>query len=221
MDFIPFFKYWYLEIKQVLSGSYSPHRRFRPMICDNPYPTHCPGDNSGDVVDEYSKIPAAVGDHTPLRQRLALNGCRNPKVHNRHQHRAEDDLPAGHHGVPQQLLHPFSSLAHLSFSYSFTPKGMGSHHHRAPDTPAVPGRLRSTALSLLPQADEQELYPPLAEKAWKHASLLGKLSCCKIKAQYTWLRSWCLSVVTTVSHMHNWNTGKLVEPCREARDTPT
>lgn len=34
-----------------------------------------------------------------------------------------------------------------------------------------------------------------AENAWKHASLLGKLSCCQINAKYTWVRSWCLSVV--------------------------
>lgn len=96
---------------------------------------------------------------------------------------------------PSQLLHTLSSLAHLSFSYSFTPKALGSHHHRTPDAPAAPGRLRSTALSLLPQPDEQELYPPLAENAWKHASLLGKLNCWQINAKYTWVKSWCLWVV--------------------------
>lgn len=96
---------------------------------------------------------------------------------------------------PQQLLHTLSSLAQLSFSYSFTPKVLGSHHHRTPDVPAVPGRLRSMALSLLPKPDEQELYSPLAEYAWKHASLLGKLSCCQRNAKNTWVRSWCLSVV--------------------------
>lgn len=168
---------------------------FRPMICDDLYSTHCPGDNLGNVVDEYSKTPAVVGDHTPLQQCPVLNGCRSPKVHLPPPHRAEDDLPARHHSVPQQLLHTLSSLAHLSFSYSFTTKVLGSHHHRTPDAPAVPGRLRSTALSLLPQPDEQELYPPLAENAWKHASLLGKLNCCQINAKYTWVKSWCLSVV--------------------------
>lgn len=120
----------------------------------------------------------------------ALKGCRSPKVHHPHPQKAEDDLPVRNHGGSQQLLHPLSSLAQLSFSYSFTPKGLGSHHHRTPDAPAVPGM----ALSL-PQADEQELYPPLAENAWKHASLLGKLSCCQINAKYTWVRSRCLSVV--------------------------
>lgn len=172
----------------------TPLTHFRPMICDNPCPTHCLGDNLGNVADEYSKTPAVVGDHAPLQWWPALNVCRCPKDHHPHPHRAEDDLPAGHHSVPQPLLHPLSSLTHLNFSYSFTPKGLGSHQHRTPDASTVHGRLRSTALSLLPQADEQELYPPLAGNAWKHASLLEKLSC-QINAKYAWVRSWCVSVV--------------------------
>lgn len=166
------------------------------MICDNPFPTYCPGDNLGNLADEYSKTyPAVVGDPAPLQWWPVLNDCRSPKVHNPHLHRAEDDLPAGHHSVPQQPLYPLSSLAHLSFSYASIPKGLESHHHRTPDVPAFPSRLRSMALSLLPQADEQKLYPPLAKNAWKHATLLGKLSCCQINAKYTWVKSWCLPVV--------------------------
>lgn len=109
--------------------------------------------------------------------------------------------PARHHGVLQQLLHPLSSPAHLSFSYSFTPKGWSSHHHRTPDAPEVPGRLRSTALSLLPQADEQELYPPLAENDWKHASLLGKVL--SNKCQIHMGKELVPISGTTASHMHN------------------
>lgn len=84
---------------------------FRPMFCDNLYSAHCPGDNLGNVVDEYSKTPAVAGDRAPLQQRPVLNGCRSPKVHHPPPHRAEDDLPARHHGAPQQLLHTLSSLA--------------------------------------------------------------------------------------------------------------
>lgn len=127
----------------------TPLTGFRHMICDNCYPTHCPGDNLGNVADEYSKTyPAVVGDHAPLQWWPALNDCKSPKVHNPHPHRTE--LPAGHHSVPQQPLHPLSSPAHLSFSYASCPKGLESHHHRTPDARAFPSRLRSTALSLLP-----------------------------------------------------------------------
>lgn len=115
---------------------FTPLTSFRPMICDNSYPTHYPGDNLGNVADEYSKTPAVVGDHT-LQWWPALNGCRSPKVHYPHLHRAEDDLPAGYHSVPQKLLHRLSSPAHLSFSYAFIPKGLESHYHRTPDALAV------------------------------------------------------------------------------------
>lgn len=60
----------------------------------NPYPTHYPGDNLGNVVDEYSKTPAGVGDHAPLQRCPALNGCRSPKVHHPHPYRAEDPCRA-------------------------------------------------------------------------------------------------------------------------------
>lgn len=68
------------------------------MICDNLYSTHCPGDNLGNVVDEYSKTPAifktpVAGDHTPLQQRPVLNGCRSPKVRHLLLCVEEDDGP--------------------------------------------------------------------------------------------------------------------------------
>lgn len=75
----------------------------------------------------YKLQPTAVGYHTPLQRWPALNGCGSLKIHHPEPCRTEDILPARHHSKPQQLLCTPSSLAHLSFSYSFIPNRGWNH----------------------------------------------------------------------------------------------
>lgn len=188
---------------------------FRPMTCDNPCPTHCPGDNLGNVADEYSRTqPAVVGDHTPLS--AAAGASRSTILSH-----AELKTPS----LQGTTVRPSSSYAPPPTWACPTPappnRGWGHITAGFQISLQFLASWEAWLFLQLPQSGVQKLYPPPAKTTWKDAGLCGKAKPMSNKCQIHMGKELVPVSGAIVSHTHNWNVRKLVQPCREARDTPS